>query len=512
MSEEPAAKPAPTSVIGRQLYGMLPAVYRHRDNGSDTEPGDLAKLIDACGELLDLVRGTLDQRLADSFPDNPPEGQRACQSWLLPYFAHLVDARLVSPDPRGQRDEVAKAVRWRQRKGTVACVEEIAEAVGGVEVEVQEGWKRVAVTPRVDLPLLPAASFGVADSRSTTDGPEDVFDERRPIDAARHPGLAAVTVDVRFGSGAVETDATNPAARTSTFSGQTVAWRQVNPHGAPCHPGSYQDVSRRTVDVRTPDWRVGHAHAKRILLFAPPPKGFFGGTEDWDEVDDVTLAGDVLADTIVNGTVTVTEPGAVIERCAIKRLETRVADDLPDSTLVVEIRNSLVESIEVVGLAQMEFCTVLADASSDRLNASDCIFAGTLKLETEDPPSCVRYSRIPKSMPTSVLRQEVAETNTTDEPVFQDFRFCDNEHVTVRPARFGEAGCGVLHPATAESVRFGAESGGEMGAYHGNAYATRSQAIIDKIADFLPVGIEAVLIPDSRLDDAPPVTQGEAHQ
>ena len=146
----------PLTAIGRQLYHLVPAIYRDRDNTSAQELGDFGKYLDACGELLDLVRGTLQQRLADSFPDNPlHDYDRAAQPWLLPYFAQLVDVRLVSPDPAGQRDEVALAVAWRQRKGTVAGIEEIAESVGRIEVEVQEGWRRVATTPRVGIPLIP---------------------------------------------------------------------------------------------------------------------------------------------------------------------------------------------------------------------------------------------------------------------------------------------------------------------------------------------------------------------
>ena len=129
----------PESNIGRQLYEILPAVYRHRDNGDPNTQGDLSKYLDACGELLDLVRATLLQRLADSFPDNPPEGEAACQEWLLPYFAQLVDARLVSPHPRGQRDEVANAVGWRQRKGTVRCAEDIAESAKWARRAAEQG-------------------------------------------------------------------------------------------------------------------------------------------------------------------------------------------------------------------------------------------------------------------------------------------------------------------------------------------------------------------------------------
>ena len=80
-----------------------------------------------------------------------------------------------------------------------------------------------------------------------------------------------MTVDLRCPSRALATDQDNPGAQTIRIDGQPLIWRQGSWHGAPCFPGSYQDVSRRTADLRTPDWRQGHAHPRRILLYVPPP-------------------------------------------------------------------------------------------------------------------------------------------------------------------------------------------------------------------------------------------------
>ena len=52
----------PTTVSGRELYALLPTVYRARD-----EDGHLAGYLDALGALLDRLRATLEQRLADAF-------------------------------------------------------------------------------------------------------------------------------------------------------------------------------------------------------------------------------------------------------------------------------------------------------------------------------------------------------------------------------------------------------------------------------------------------------------
>ncbi|MEK7737038.1 MAG: phage tail protein, partial [Pseudomonadota bacterium] len=257
---------------GRLLQEWLPAVWRERD-----ETGDLDRLLGVYGDLLDAFHATLYQRLYDSFPDQNSAGHH-CQDWLLPYFAQLLDVRLVSPDEAGRRAELADAVAWRQRKGTRVGIEAIAEAVGRFEVEIQEGWKRVAIAPRIDRPLLPEAVYGEA----------EIAGDTTPAERARHPGLPAATLDLRYCSRAVRCEASNPAAHATTFAGQAVHWRQVNRHGLPCAPDSYQDVSYRTVDLRTPTWQRGHFHPRRVPLYYAPREGFFAANPAgiyWSSLD-----------------------------------------------------------------------------------------------------------------------------------------------------------------------------------------------------------------------------------
>ena len=247
------------SRLGEQLYWLLPEVYRTRDKkagrvGPGLRTEALAKYLDAHGHLLDLIHDTLRQQLDDAMPES-------AQDWLLSYFAQLLAAKIVSPDSKGQHAEIAHAVSWRQRKGTLKCAEEIAEAVGQMEVEIQEGWTRVAMTPRIGMPLIPAKAW---DDRLD-------LDMTVPSEAMRHPTLPAAMVDLRRPSRAVEALSTNPAARVSSFGGVRQTWRQANRHGVPCFPGSFDDVSRRTVDIRTPDAENGHYHHKRLLAYAPPP-------------------------------------------------------------------------------------------------------------------------------------------------------------------------------------------------------------------------------------------------
>jgi len=671
--------------IGKQLFGLLPEVYRVRDAGGGGGTGDLARFLDACGHLLDRIRRSLDQRLADAFPDNPFNGP-ACQPWLLPYFADLLDVRMVSPDESGRRDEVANAVAWCQRKGTLKVLEQIAEKVGRFEVEIQEGWKRVATTPQVGLPRLLAPALGESDLH-------DRFLDH-PCWAARHPDLPAVVVDLRYPTRALQietpggTPPQSPAAKATIFAGQPVWWRQVNRHGSPCFPGSYEDVSRRTPDVRTPNWTQGHAHPKRVLLHTPPPLGFFE-PDPYPSVHDLSFTEDgehLVQDHHIKGTLTVSAGRLTLRRCTVKHLVMTVpshdeavleAEDCLFETVSVEagaasftgctilgsvvvstlvaadcifnrsitatvggfigysrVPGDLAEKVEqeacttdsplffaalfdqpgagvlrpdaqisllfgaedggemgayhrgragrpvripiaepltmslpdafsyVVkdlilegtgtfrvtqgvlnlqrvaavdvrvestsstdddgkfqpvftakdclfdraavpnGLARLEYCTVLTHWSSHCLQASDVIFVTGLNLDpgTATNVHCIRYSRIPDGLTAAFLR---TLGNTTETPIFYEFEFDEGGLVVRRRAVFGEPGCATIHPATAEVIRFGAEDGGEMGAYHNRRYSLLLAAVQDKLNDFLPVGMEAVIIPDLRLHRLP---------
>jgi hypothetical protein len=65
--------------------------------------------------------------------------------------------------------------------------------------------------------------------------------------------------------------------------------------------------------------------------------------------------------------------------------------------------------------------------------------------------------------------------------------------------QFGSRSCGVPHPATPAVIRHGAEDGGEMGAFHGDHLSLLAEAVARKLEDYLPVGLEAVVIPDAGL-------------
>jgi len=520
-----SVKVRPRTRTGRQLYDLLPEVYRTRDREEARGRGDLAAYLDACGELLDRIRKTLDQRLADAFPDRPETG-RAAQGWILPYFAQLLDVRLVSPHLEGRRQEVARAVAWRQRKGTRATVDDITEAVAQTKAEVHEGWQRVAVTPRPGFPLEPPLHL------------PRPLDPRNPLDAALHPGLPAVTPDLRRCVG---------------------------------HPGTHEDRTRRTVDGRLPSWKHGHSHPRRVLLFTPPPVGFFPpgaeelpwadrdqheelyqeletedgvpvlfnpmarwwGGQPWPEGQAVVIAEPVVLDeplglqelTFLETLTFELAPGERVElrgvaasKIVVLRKEGAESEpeteEAPKGPPVLDARDCLFGEIEAEeALVQLEYCTVLESLTARRVLASDCLFAGEVEIEdqSEEGASCIRYSRIPPELARAVEQSERASppvtwlrrpATTTEEPAFFDLDFGDPGGVPGSP-EFGWPGCGVLHPATPETICFGAEDGGEMGAYHRDRHCLQRAAVIEKLKDFLPVGIDAALVPDPRLLSEP---------
>lgn len=271
-----------------QLYRhALPAIYRDEQEAtSGAEPvgagEDLRSYLEAFGAVLDQIRGTLDARLGDISP-------LTCQTWLLPYLADLLNVRLVSPDVAGQREEIARAVRWRQRKGTISVCVEIAETILQQPVIPYEGHEGIARTPRPGTRLPTLRELGEVGFWRP--------DPATPSRMAERPGTPAVTVDFRKRSQPrrlVGGDVPSLVLETR-FGDEEVRWQHENrPHGVPCHVGGYRDVAIRTVDVRDPcppsiaqaageplpndrptlPTSTGHHHPRRLRLYTPMPEGF----------------------------------------------------------------------------------------------------------------------------------------------------------------------------------------------------------------------------------------------
>jgi hypothetical protein len=505
----------PASPGGRQLWGLLPEHYRARDNG------DLSSYVDALGEVLDLLRGIIQQRLADTFPDDPQ-----LQPWVLPYLADLIDPRVVSADETRRRAEIAHAATWRKTKGTLRMVEEIATVLGGFgwtdgspsgrprqPVIVQEGFRRVVVTPRVPL-----------------SSPPEVLADRRKL--LVDPSLPMGTVDLRFYS-----------RRLASSDG---TWVQANPHGVPCFPGSVEDYSTRTPDLRTPTWRTGHNHPSRALIFSVPHAGFF--PPGWDLVpeptgDDHGASGGVLVgsqqvisgpdevftltDCWLDGTLRIKSGGVRLVRCAIREIvveATEMVDTTGRSTgkPVLSATDCLFETVTSAGLAELTFTTVLAGFAAPRVWASDSLFAGAFTVPKPSEPwhkdshgvydgapeSAIRYCRVPPA----VLTADLVDAGAGQPKKRLDFRAFRSvaDLPFFSSSAFAVPGSGVLLPLSGPAIEAGAEDGGELGAYHHRGHAVHARAVLDKLRDYLPVGQIAVVIPDRKLSFPPPTLKSRS--
>lgn len=449
------------SRLGEQLYQLLPEVYRARDKHPGQTTGqmanqDLARYLDAHGHVLDLIHATLEQQLKDTLPDTS-------QDWLLPYFAQLFAVNIQSPDSAGRHAEVDNAIRWRQGKGTLQVAEEIPAAVAEMEVEIQEGWKRVAITPQIFNPLVPHQAI---------DNAVDI-DMSFAASAALHPGLPAAMIDMRRFSRAVESSPHNPATTQSVFGGIRVDWRQHNRNGVPCFPGSFDDVSRRTVDIRTPGPKHGHIHHKRLLAYVAPPSGLFllpAVEIAWNDRHRLTH---LLSESVEDGVCTIlNQSGRIVritddvdlesqayviegidfvgrlrlssgEPLTLRRIEAAEVDVASASleTPALTASQCLFDVLKVgSGLAELEACSVLSDAFLHTLIATDCVFH---TINGNQVGGAVSYCRIPQDAPFS---GNVLRNCTTDTPVF----FANESALSARA---------VFAPATARTISRGARNG-----------------------------------------------------
>lgn len=479
------------SRLGEQLYQLLPAVYRTRDreearatNASNDEDNveDLARYLDAHGHLLDLIHATLEQQLKDALP-------ASSQDWLLPYFAQLLAVNIVSPDSAGKHAEVDRAISWRQRKGTLQCAEEIAEAVGQMEVEIQEGWKRVAMTPRIGLPLIPLQAWD-----NTLQLNKDI-----PSEAARHPALPVVMLDLRRPSRAVESFATNPASQVSKFAGVQQSWRQANHHGVPCFPNSFDDISRRTVDMRTVDKSHGLYHHKRLLAFAPSPTGLFPLKNfqlKWSERKD-SRYDHLIEEKEENGVwvirnktdriISITEmdmlkparpyrieglhfttdlevvSGGSLDLQSVEANTVRVNTQSTDEP-VLTATDCLFNILSSQGVVKLDSCTVLDTAHiSTSVQAINCIFN---KINGEDITGSIAYSRTQINAPLSTdpTKMSVKSHQRNPKSVY------GYDQVTDTPkflqATNSLSAKAVLAADTEKSIYAGASDQAEMGYFH----------------------------------------------
>jgi len=138
-----------------RLYDLLPAVHRLRDADRGYP---LRALLQVISEQVNVVDADIAQLYENWFIET-------CQDWVIPYIGDLVGytplyaaadsggtkaralqrERLLIP-----RREVANTVRFRRRKGTVAVLEDLAEAVAGWPARAVEFYRLLSFTQNIN--------------------------------------------------------------------------------------------------------------------------------------------------------------------------------------------------------------------------------------------------------------------------------------------------------------------------------------------------------------------------
>ncbi|MDR3415546.1 MAG: hypothetical protein P4L83_05095 [Nevskia sp.] len=137
-----------------RLYELIPVVYRLRDADQGYP---LRALLRVVQEQVEVVEKDIAGLYENWFIET-------CQDWVVPYIGALIGYTPVSSGPqtatgaRAQarerilvpRREVANTIRFRRRKGTLAVLEDLAEAVAGWPAHAVEFYRLLAVTQNID--------------------------------------------------------------------------------------------------------------------------------------------------------------------------------------------------------------------------------------------------------------------------------------------------------------------------------------------------------------------------
>jgi hypothetical protein len=192
------------SYYADRLWQLLPGVYRAMDSDAVGVDGPLREVTGRIGAQVAVVRRSIDQLWAD-------QSIETCDDWVIPYLGDLLDVNLVDGlDATGRRQDVAKTIHYRRRKGTPAILEEIAQDITGWQARAVEAFRSLGRTrhgldPRVGGEETLLEHEGLVGTLTSTAA--GGFADLRSVHGATLAGSPfdefAHTADLRAGRGAV---------------------------------------------------------------------------------------------------------------------------------------------------------------------------------------------------------------------------------------------------------------------------------------------------------------------
>ena len=183
-----------------RLYELLPVVYRQRDADQGYQ---LRALLQVITEQVDIVEDDIAQLNENWFIET-------CEDWVVPYIGDLIGYREVHEagepgDPRLPqaralnkilipRREVANTIGYRQRKGTLALLELLANNVAGWPARTVEFYRLLERTQQLNHQRPPhGRTLGLrdGDALDLLDGPFDKLAHTvdvRSVNSSRRQG------------------------------------------------------------------------------------------------------------------------------------------------------------------------------------------------------------------------------------------------------------------------------------------------------------------------------------
>lgn len=168
----------------RELYALLPAIHRVRD-----EPNSfvLGELLDVVAQQVLVLEEDLEQLYDDQFIET-------CADWVVPYIGDLIGHRTthgIAGKTGSRRAEVANTIAYRRRKGTASVLEQLARDVTGWPAHVVEFFQTLATTQYMNHPRLLAAATASVRGAIAIDPPGTAFSvvpHRVDVRSLRHGG------------------------------------------------------------------------------------------------------------------------------------------------------------------------------------------------------------------------------------------------------------------------------------------------------------------------------------
>jgi hypothetical protein len=136
------------------LYDLVPVIYRLRDADQGSP---LRALLRVIGEQVSVIENDIAALYDNWFIET-------CTDWVVPYIGALLGYAPVSTPTQNSttaralarerimvpRREVANTIRFRRRKGTLAVLQELAEAVSGWPARAIEFYRLLAVAQNIN--------------------------------------------------------------------------------------------------------------------------------------------------------------------------------------------------------------------------------------------------------------------------------------------------------------------------------------------------------------------------